>query len=173
VLDGAVLVDVARHTERRQKLHLVSVSDRTAEDQDRNLPIIKLANRSNQVDPAGVGQPQVDEQEVNPVPIGAHTCQQFCRALHRHRMVAGREERIREPVADKRRIVSDQNGFGGHVALQNVSGSAYNPYSAHAARPEEYVWQPARSATLISMSMRVMSRRATRSIAPNAARASS
>jgi alpha-aminoadipate carrier protein LysW len=48
--------------------------------------------------------------------------------------MARREQGIRETVADKRRIVGNYDGFCVHVALQNVSGSAYNPYFRASAR---------------------------------------
>ena len=60
VLHGAVLVDVAGDAERGELAHLVGARDRAAEDQDRQPPVVELADRSDQVDAGRVRQPQIE-----------------------------------------------------------------------------------------------------------------
>ena len=50
VLDGAVLVHVPSHTERREVAHFVGAGDRAAEDQDREPTLVKLADGAHQFD---------------------------------------------------------------------------------------------------------------------------
>ena len=81
VLHGAVFVDVAGDAERGELAHLVGAGDRAAEHQDRQPPVVELADRADQLDAAGVRQPQVEHDQVDPVEIGADARQQLRRAL--------------------------------------------------------------------------------------------
>ena len=96
VLHGAVLVDVAGDAERRELAHFVGAGDRAAEDQDRQPPVVELADRPDQIDARRVRQPQVEDDEIDLVEIGADARQQLGRALDRRSPGARRPRAPRE-----------------------------------------------------------------------------
>ena len=112
VLHGAVLVDVAGHAERRQLAHFVGVGDGAAEHQDRQLAVIELADRADQLDAAGMRQPQIQDDQVDPLEIAADAREQFRRALDGQRGVPGSEQSRGEAVTDERRVVGDDDCLG-------------------------------------------------------------
>ncbi len=109
VLDGAVLVDVSRDTQRRELTHLVGVHDRTAEDQDRKPALVELPDRADQVDAGRVRQAEIEHDEIDLLQIGPHAGQQLRRALDDDRLVPGGLERGAKTVAYERRVVGDDD----------------------------------------------------------------
>ena len=81
VLHRAVLVDVAGDAERRQLAHLFGGRDRAAEDQNRQPAAVELADRPHQLDAAGMRQPQIEDDQVDPRQVGAHAGEQLGGAL--------------------------------------------------------------------------------------------
>jgi hypothetical protein len=111
VLHGAVLVDVAGDAERRQLAHLVGVRDRAAEDQDRQPSLIQLADRSHELHPGIVRQPQIQHDQIDVREIGEHARHQLGRALDDDRLVACVLDRRAESIAHERGIVGDDDGL--------------------------------------------------------------
>ena len=71
------------------------------------------------VDARGMGQPQIDDQQIDVGEVGAHAGEQFGGALHRDGAMPGALERALEAVSDKRGVVGNEDGFcargaGGH-----------------------------------------------------------
>src|SRR5439155_12734729 len=113
VLHRAVFVDVPGHAQRRQILDLVGAGDGAAEDQNGELTVVELADGSDQFDAWCVRQPEVEHDQIDGDEIGAHAGQELRRALDGDRLVPGGLERRAKPVADKRRVVGDDDGLGG------------------------------------------------------------
>ena len=152
VLHGAVLVHVPRDPQRRELAHLVGAGDRAAEDQDRQPALVELPDGTDQVHSGGVRQAQVEDDQIDMIDVGADPRQQFGRALDRYGLVSRALERGAKAVADERRIVGDNDGFGGdrgvghlggsigtrrsgpQAALQICARSRYNPNSRDRAR---------------------------------------
>jgi hypothetical protein len=89
VLDGAVLVDVARDAERGEIADLLGRGDGAAEHEDGQLALVQLADRADEIDAAGVRQPQIEHDEIDAREIRAYARQQLGGALDRQRRVAG------------------------------------------------------------------------------------
>ena len=113
VLDGAVLVDVAGDAQRGQVAHLVGGGDRAAEDEDGQPPLIDLADGAHQLDPAGVRQPEIEDDQIDSREVGAHAREQLRGALHRERGMTGAEEGRGEAVPHEGGVVGDDDGLGG------------------------------------------------------------
>ena len=107
VLDRAVLVEVAGHAERRQLAHLVDARHRAAEDQDREMPLIELADSSHQLDAGGMRHPQIEHDQIELGEVGAHVREQLRHALDDHGAVSCRIERGHEPITHERRVGGD------------------------------------------------------------------
>ena len=116
VLHRAVLIHVAGNAERGQLAHLFRARYRTAENQNRQAPVVELADAADQVDPGGVRQAQVDDQQIELREVGPHAREQLGGAFHRHGAMAGALERALEAVAHERGVVGDENGLGGRGA---------------------------------------------------------
>ena len=114
VLHGAVFVDVAGDAERGEVAHFLGVPDRAAEHENRHPPVVDLPDRADQLHAAGMRQPQVEHEQIDAGRVGAHAGEQLCRALDGQRLVPGREERGREPVAHEGGIVGDNDGLVAH-----------------------------------------------------------
>ena len=112
VLHGAVLVHVAGDAQRRQLAHFVGVGDRAAEDQDRQPAAVQLADAADEIDTGGVGQAQIDDEQIDLGEVGAHPREQLDGALDRHGAVARRLQRGLEAVSDERGVVGDEDGLG-------------------------------------------------------------
>ena len=93
VLHRAVFVDVAGDAERGELAHFFGAGDRAAEDQDRQPPFVELADAADEIDARRVGQPQVDDQEIELCEVGAHAGEQLGGALDRDGAMAGALER--------------------------------------------------------------------------------
>ena len=113
VLDGAVLVDVAGDPQRGEVAHLVGGGDGPAEDQDGQPPLIDLADGANQLDAAGVGQTEIEYDQIDLREVGAHAGEQLGGALHREGGMTGAEERRGEAVPHEGGVVCDDDGLGG------------------------------------------------------------
>ena len=109
VLHGAVLVDVAGDAERGELAHLVGVGDRAAEDQNRQPAVVELADRAHQIDARRMGSRRsrtirsmvARRREAAPaVRRALLTASALCPAV---------SSAVLKPVADKRRIVGDEN----------------------------------------------------------------
>ena len=111
VLHGAVLVDVAGNAERREIAHFVGVGDGAAENQNRQPPFVQRPERPDKLDAGRGRQVQVEHDEIDGRHVIANPREQLRPALHRHRVVAGAFERGAEAVADKRGVVSDDDGL--------------------------------------------------------------
>ena len=112
VLHGAVFVHVTGDAERRQIAHFFGVGDRAAENEDRQALPIELADAAHEVDTRGVGQAQIDHEQVQLGQIGAHAPEQLHGALDGHRAVPGGLQRCFETVSDERGVVGDEDGLG-------------------------------------------------------------
>jgi hypothetical protein len=112
VLHGAVLVDIAGNTERREFAHLVRRGDRAAEDQDGQPSAVKLPDGADEIDAARMRQPQIEDDQVQPIEIRPDARQQLRGALDGQRLVSRAEERRREPVAHERGVVGDDDSLG-------------------------------------------------------------
>ena len=66
---------------------------------------------AHQFDPARVGQPEVDHQQVDVREVGADPGQQFGRAPDGEGPMPGVLEGGLEPVAHERRIIGDHDGL--------------------------------------------------------------
>ena len=113
VLHGAVFVHVAGHAERRELPDFVRARNGAAENQQRQPAVVELADRADQVDAGRVGQPQIQDDQVDLVEVGADAREELGRALHRNRFVTGAFERRAKPIPHERRVVGDDDGFGG------------------------------------------------------------
>ncbi len=123
MLHGAVFVDVPRDAEPREVADLVGARDRAAEDQNREPAVVDLADRADEFHAARMRQPEIEHDEVDAVALGSHAREQLGRALDGHSRVSRTEQRRREPVPHERRVVGDDDGFGGgHGNSRHVSG---------------------------------------------------
>src|SRR3954466_16005453 len=185
VLHRAVLVDVAGDAERRKLAYFVRVGDRAAENQQRQLALVKLADRPNQLDARRVRQTPIDDDEIDLCEVGANTRQQLDGAAHEDRFVACLFDCRAETITHERSVVGDDDGLRGdrgtghrfryrnHAsrALPRVAElrrfSLYSRVSRRCGilsdrRPE---WPPARNAMPKSKSTSSMSTRAISSVA--------
>ena len=112
VLHSAVFVDVAGHAQRRQFAHFIGAGDRAAEDEDRQPTFVEFADRPDQVDAGGEGEPQVEDDEIEFLQIGTHSGQQFCGTASGHRTMPRFLQRGLKPLPHEYGIVGDQNGLG-------------------------------------------------------------
>ena len=72
-------------------------------------PSSSLRIGAHQLDAGRVRQPQIEDDQIDGREVGADPRQQLGRALDGHRAVAGGLERAAEPVANKRRVVGDED----------------------------------------------------------------
>jgi hypothetical protein len=96
MLDCAVFVDIAGHAQRCEFAHFVGRCDRAAEHEDRQPALIELADGADQLNAAGVRQPQVEHDQIDPGQIGAHAHEQLGGALDGQGRMPGAEQRRRE-----------------------------------------------------------------------------
>jgi len=113
VLAGAVFVEVPGDAEGGERPHLVGIRNRPAENNDRQSPVVQLANRPHQVDAGRVGQPQVEHHQIDAGQVGLDAGEQLRSAFDDDRLVPGVLEGGAKPVADKCRVISDKHGLGG------------------------------------------------------------
>ena len=69
-------------------------------------------------------QPEVEDDQVDPLEIRAHARQQFGGALDRQRRMAGPEQRRREAIPDERGVVGDDDRLGDVARQRRLSVSA-------------------------------------------------
>jgi hypothetical protein len=116
VLNGAVLVDVARHAECAELAHLFGVCDGAAEDHDRRPKPLDAAKRADDRDALRLGQTKVEHHEVDWLFL-AGAEQQFGTGAHGGDDVPRRLERHPETVADERGVVGDEHRLHGDCRL--------------------------------------------------------
>ena len=129
-------------------------------------------------------QPQVDDEQIELREVGAHAGEQLGGAFHGHGAMAGALQRRLEAVADERRIVGDEDGFGaggasGHGRGSPIDVSEYDVESV-SVRCRIYQvlviirnkWLPAPSVTQRSKSTSTTWTKATCSAVPSAVRIS-
>ena len=124
VLHRAVLVDIAGDAQRRQLAHFVGARHRAAEDENRQPPVVELADVADDFHAGRVRQPQIEHQQVELVEFGADARQQFRGAFRGQRAMAGAFDRRLEAVAHKRRVIGDENGFRGGRSRHLEAGNA-------------------------------------------------
>ena len=80
---------------------------------------VDLAQAAHQVDSGRIGKPQIDDDEIDMVQVGAHLGEQFDRAAHGDRAMASLLERRLEAVAHKTGVVGNDDGLGGRGATRH------------------------------------------------------
>ena len=96
---------------------------RAAEDQDRQLSSVELANRADEIHSAGVREPKIEDNEIDPREVGAHASQQFDGALDGERRMARAEQRRRETVAHECGVVRDDHRLGRNFRGFDLGGA--------------------------------------------------
>jgi hypothetical protein len=116
VLDRAVFVHVASHTEGGEVAHLFRARNRPTEYEDRQPALIDLADGPHEIDAAGMRKAKIEYDQIDACEVGAHTGQQFSRALDGEGGMARAEQGRGETVPHEGGVVGDDNGFVcGHV----------------------------------------------------------
>jgi hypothetical protein len=113
VLHGAVLVDVPGNPQRREIADFIRAGNGAAEHQDRQPPLIDFPDRPHKLDPTGMGQPEIEYDQVDARKVRTNTGQQLRGALHREGGVSGAEERCCEPIPNEGSVVGDDDSLGG------------------------------------------------------------
>jgi len=110
VLRGAVLVDVARDTERGELPHLVRARNRPAEHQNGQPSQVERPDGTYQLNTRAIGQPRVEHDQVD-LPSGARQLieQRRARADGNRTMTTG-FERSTKSIADELGVVGDDDG---------------------------------------------------------------
>src|SRR5688572_19100392 len=129
MLHRAVFIHITGHAKRAQLAHFLGACYRTAENQNRQAPIVELADAADQVDPRRVRQTQVDDEQVELREVGAHASEQLGGAFDGDGAMAGAFEGALEALAYERGVVGNKNGLrtggaGGHESMdvpRNVS----------------------------------------------------
>jgi hypothetical protein len=111
VLDGAVLVHVTGDTQGGELPHFLGVRDRTAEHENRQPALVELPDDPHQLHAARMRQPQVQDDEVDYVPVGLHPCQQLGGRLERNGAMTRLLERVGEAIPHERRVIGDEHGL--------------------------------------------------------------
>ena len=113
VLDGAFAVDVAGDAKGREVANLFRGRDRAAEDKNRQLAAVELANRPHEVHSSGMRQAKIEDNQIDAREIGAHAGEQLHGALDGERGVTGAEQRLYETVAHEGGVVGNDDGLVG------------------------------------------------------------
>ena len=129
VLARAVLVHITRDAECRQVADLGGIGDGAAEHDDRQAALVDLPHVPHELGTGRVRQPEVEQDQVDPLEIRPDACQQFGGGPHRDRPVARFLERRLEAVAHERGVVGDEHGLcrarsGTHRVLYRRAPSA-------------------------------------------------
>ena len=111
MLHGAVLVDVAGDAECRQLAHFVGAGHRAAEDENRQPALVHLADVADDVEAGRVGQPQIEDEQIELRQVDAHAREQFGGAFDGQGAMSGALDRRLEAVADERRVIGDEDGL--------------------------------------------------------------
>jgi len=131
VLDRAVLVHVAGDAERGQFADFFRGRNRPAEDEDRQSPLIELANRPDELDATRVWQAEIENDKIDAREVGAHPDEQLRRALHGERRVPGTEKGGGKSIPHEGGVVGDDDGFcRGHGGGSHVKSYRSRAFAA-------------------------------------------
>jgi hypothetical protein len=119
VLDRTVLVDVADDAQRRQLAHLVGARDRAAEDQHGQPARVDLAQAAHEVQAGGVRQPEIEDDQVDPIEVRPYAREQLHGAAHGDRAVTRLLERRLEAVPHEAGVVRNDDGLRGRGATRH------------------------------------------------------
>ncbi len=109
--------------ERRELAHFVGAGNRAAENQNRQPAVVELADAAYEIHPCGVGQPQIDDEQIDVRQVRAHAGEQLGGASYGDRTMTGTLECGFEAVPDECRVIGNQDGFhagcaGGHEEVE-------------------------------------------------------
>ena len=126
MLRSGILVDVAAHAETGQRFHFVRAGDRPAEDHQRPV-LVGLADRTYQLDALPLGQPKIEQHEIDRWHMVAQDGEQLRAGSCAHGAVPGVLQRGSETVTYEFCVVGNGHRLHDHGAGCGHHGSLSGP----------------------------------------------